>query len=558
MEKQKNMKNSFFRIIALVMAICAIACTFTSCNKEDTTNQKETETETESETVAETPPTNEITISLLAPLSGEYESYGIAIKNAAQMTVDEINTMVDGTDKLKLKLVTFDDKNDPKEVESAYASMINSKAQVSLGSIMKDPCLKFAELSAKDNMFFITPSIYDSSVTSAPNAFQMCTSNKNDGLTAAKSCLQNINVQKIGILYQADDNYSKTACEQFKESLSSTEHSLVEASFTASTATQFSQQIEQLKDCNTIFLPIDSSYAALFMTQAINIIDKATLYHGGSEFDKLISIKNFDITAIHQQIKYISELPPSNYVIATNYSSHRDFLEKYINTYGPDSVSSAVTNTYHSIQVIYQAINKAVSEGTKINSKTTPSELCEILKAQLNGDYKYNTLKFYPDYSIESFDNRFLSWNEDGSTDKETYITILKDEAFLIPHIMEKAVYYKNIVEVAEAAGASYIDLRRLQGFMKEVKLYEPDPGEELSEATKKMNEANLEKWPQLQRVKADGTVENVTLLTSEKMSIKEKRYLEELILKYCPNITHEFIENYYREIGYTPKLTVN
>ena len=136
------------------------------------------------------------------------------------------------------------------------------------------------------------------------------------------------------------------------------------------------------------------------------------------------------------------------------------------------------------------------------------------------------------------------------------------DARLLVPDVIEKDFYYKNVVEVAEkakedpnltAADIKKIDqdLKYITGLMKEEKLYEAEPGKELTAATQKMNEDKLKVWPQLQRTKEDGTVENVTLLLSEKMSSQEKRKLDELIKKYCPEFSFEVIDNHYLNIGY-------
>ena len=125
------------------------------------------------------------------------------------------------------------------------------------------------------------------------------------------------------------------------------------------------------------------------------------------------------------------------------------------------------------------------------------------------------------------------------------------DSRLLVPDVIEKSVYYQNVVEVAIAAGCTKVEQQRLEGLMKEEKLYEAEPGKELSAAAQKMNEDKLKVWPQLQRTKEDGTLENVTLLLSDKMSSQEKRVLDGLIKKYCPDFSFEFLDNYYVAINY-------
>ena len=72
-----------------------------------------------------------------APLTGAAAIYGNAVKNGAQIAVDEINAE-GGAVQFDLKYE--DDENDPEKAVSAYNALKDWGIQLSLGSVTTKPC----------------------------------------------------------------------------------------------------------------------------------------------------------------------------------------------------------------------------------------------------------------------------------------------------------------------------------------------------------------------------------------------------------------------------------
>ena len=114
---------------------------------------------------------------------------------------------------------------------------------------------------------------------------------------------------------------------------------------------------------------------------------------------------------------------------------------------------------------------------------------------------------------------------------------------------MEASVWQEKVVDIIEANIT-----KEDQRCFKSLKMKELELLDNISTNTGIIiNQYRLEKYPQLQRGKEDGTVENITLVVSENFTYRELILLEGLIIKYCPDFTYEFLENYYREINYDP-----
>ena len=381
------MKKTFFKVVALLACLCMVASAFVGCNSKKG---------------------EEIIIGLSGPLTGGAAVYGTAVKNAAQMAVEEINAAAEANGGLKLKLIALDDQHDATKVETNYASMMDQGMQVALGCVTTNPCLEFASLSKADNVFFLTPSASANDVVKNDNAYQMCFADGNQGSVAA-NYVNTLSYSKIGIFYKSDDNYSKGIYDQFKATLKDS-ITTVDAAFTGE-ASDFTQQIENLKDCEFIFMPIYYTPASNFMMQAKGKIADNAIYYGCDGFDGLASAEGFDITSIPQSITMLSHFDSN-----AKDGKAKEFADKYVAKYGKDTLNQFGASAYDCIYALYAAMNKAIDEGKTINAETTASELCEILKAQFNGGFTYK----------DGATGASISWESTGFVKKDAAPVSLK------------------------------------------------------------------------------------------------------------------------------------
>ena len=173
----------------------------------------------------------EFVIGVSGPLTGSAAIYGVAVKNAAQMAIDELNA-AGGFNGIKFKLVPMDDKNDPSLVSGNYSALLEGGMQISLGTVTTKPGMEFKSLSKEENLFYLTPSASGDDIVGGGNGFQMCFADGNQGEGAAGYVNQNYAGQTIGVFYKSDDPYSNGIYEQFKANLDSSV-TTVEAVFTS-------------------------------------------------------------------------------------------------------------------------------------------------------------------------------------------------------------------------------------------------------------------------------------------------------------------------------------
>ena len=387
--------KSFKKVLALVL-VAAMLFTFAACgkNKGDDLSSEFTENNTVYK------------IGMSGPLTGGAAVYGVAVKNAAQMAIDEINAK-GGLDGVKFELLAFDDVHDATKVEDNYAAMYEDGMQVSLGCVTSNPCLEFCAFSAEDNVFFLTPSASNDEVTAEANAYQMCFADGNQGAVAAKY-VNELGKDKIGIFYKSDDSYSKGIYDQFKDNLKGVE--TVEASFTDGNASDFTQQISKLKDCDFIFMPIYYGPAYLFMIQAKDEMADNTVYYGCDGFDGIESADGFDINSIPQEVTMLSHFNSK-----AESGAAADFVKKYTEKYGKDTLNQFGASAYDCVYAIYGAMKAAKEDGKEIPATISASNLCEILKEQFQGGYTFS--------GVTGSD---VTWDEDGYVSKAAVKYVIK------------------------------------------------------------------------------------------------------------------------------------
>ncbi|MBE5971215.1 MAG: amino acid ABC transporter substrate-binding protein [Lachnoclostridium sp.] len=352
----------------------------------------------------------EYVIGNSGPLTGGAAMYGQAVANAAQMAVEEINA-AGGLNGIKFKYVATDDMHDATKVSTNYSSLLEGGMQVSLGTVTTAPGLEFKNLSAEDNVFFLTPSASGDDIPTNPNGFQMCFADGNQGKVAAEFVNANFAGETIGVMYKSDEAYSKGIYDQFKANLDASV-TVIETSFSDANSTDFSTQIDTLKECEFIFMPTYYTPASLFMTQAKDTIPANAVYYGCDGFDGIDNIEGFDITTIPQAVTMLSHFNSK----ATD-GAAKEFIDKYVEKYGAGTLNQFGAAAYDCIYAIYGAMEKAIAEGKKIPVTIGASELCEILKAQFTGGYTLTN----------AVTGDSISWDSTGYVNKTAIQYVIKD-----------------------------------------------------------------------------------------------------------------------------------
>ena len=376
---------SLILAIAMVVGMCSM---FAGCGKkEEATTFK---------------------IGVSGPLTGGASVYGIAVKNSAEMAIEEINA-AGGLDGVKFELIATDDQHDPSKVQTNFDTMMDKGVHVTLGTVTTKPGMEFKSLSLEENLFYLTPSASGDDIVGGGNGFQMCFADGDQGKVAAEY-VKGLGLTKIGVFFKSDDPYSTGILENFKANASGIE--LVEQSFSDANATDFATQIDKLKECTFIFMPIYYQPAAIFMKQAKGIVADNAIYYGCDGFDGLEGELGDDFTTIPQEISMLSHFNAK----ATE-GKAAEFIKKYTEKYGTDTLNQFGASAYDSVYAIFGAMKELKAEGKEITPDMSASELCDLLKGKFTGGFTV----------AEAATGSNITWEQSGKVKKGATKYVLKE-----------------------------------------------------------------------------------------------------------------------------------
>ncbi len=390
------MKN-FKKVIAVVMALALVVTCFAACggNKDDDKAK-------------------EIVIGVSGPLTGGAAQYGVAVANAAQLAVDEINA-AGGINGTMLKLVTADDEADPGDkAVSAYNSLKDQGMQIFLGTVTSGSCLAVIEKTKADNMFQLTPSASADGVIANDNCFQICFTDSNQGSRSAQYIAENNIGTKVAVIYDSSDAYSTGIYNNFKKGCAEKGVNLVtEQSFTKDSNKDFSAQIQACKTAGAdlVFLPIYYSEAALIL-KAADSAAYAPKFFGCDGLDGILGVKGFD-TKLAEGVMLLTPFAADAKDDAT-----QKFVSAYKAKYNNEIPNQFAADAYDGIYIIAELI-----KSENITADMSASDICDKLKVAIAADgFSYMGI---------TGAGSALTWDASGAVSKDPMAVIIKDGAYV-------------------------------------------------------------------------------------------------------------------------------
>ena len=350
---------------------------------------------------------NTIVIGGSGPLTGGAAQYGVAVKNAAQLAVDEINE-AGGVNGVKFKLVFEDDEADPGDKAiNAYNQLKDKGMQIMLGTVTTGSCLAVIDQTKKDNIFQITPSASAQDVIKNDNAFQVCFTDPNQGKASADYIADNNIAKKIAVIYDNSDAYSSGIFNTFKSEAKEKGLDIVaEQSFTKDSKTDFSAQISAAKsaEAELLFLPIYYQEASLILAQCKSA-DFSPKFFGCDGLDGILSVDNFD-KSLAEGVMLLTPFAADASDDAT-----QKFVKAYKEKYKDETPNQFAADAYDGVKIIAKLVEKE-----SIKGNMSKSEICDKLKKAITDGFTYDGLT-----------GQGMTWSAEGAVSKNPKAVVIKD-----------------------------------------------------------------------------------------------------------------------------------
>lgn len=347
----------------------------------------------------------------IGPTTGATAIYGTAVKNGAQIAVDEINA-AGGINGKQIEYRFEDDQNDAEKAVNAYNTLKDWGMQMLVGTTTTAPCIAVAGKTASDNVFQITPSASSPSVLSSGNGnvFQVCFTDPNQGIASAQYIAENKLATKIGIIYDSSDVYSSGIEEKFEAEAKTQGLNIVsKAAFTADSKTDFGTQLQKAKDAGAdlLFLPIYYQEASIILKQADTMGYKPKFF-GVDGMDGILTVENFD-TKLAEDVMLLTP-----FAADAKDKTVQNFVKTYKEKY-KDTPNQFAADSYDAVYAL-----KAAIEESKATTDMSASDMCDALKGAMT-KIKMQGLTGGKDG---------LTWNESGEVTKSPKAVIIKNGAY--------------------------------------------------------------------------------------------------------------------------------
>lgn len=343
----------------------------------------------------------------IGPTTGGAAIYGLAVQNAAQLAVDEINA-AGGVNGYTFELNFQDDEHDPEKSVNAYNALKDWGAQVLVGCVTSGPCIAVAQKTMEDNMFQITPSGSAVECAQYDNCFRICFSDPNQGAASAQYIGENGLATKVAVIYDSSDVYSSGIYESFVAEAANQSFEIVAAeAFTADSKTDFTVQLQKAKDAGAdlVFLPIYYQESSLILTQA-DSMGYAPSFFSCDGMDGILGVENFD-TSLAEGVMLLTPFAAD----ATDELT-QSFVSAYQAKYN-EVPNQFAADAYDAVYAV-----KAAIEQSGVTPDMSVSDICEGLKAAMT------------EISLDGLTGLGMTWTADGEPNKAPKAVVIKDGAY--------------------------------------------------------------------------------------------------------------------------------
>ena len=350
-----------------------------------------------------------IKIGAIGPVTGAAAVYGQAVKNGAELAVEEINA-AGGINGAQVEFKFEDDEHDAEKAVNAYNNLKDWGMQALLGTVTSAPCVAVGEVANQDNMFLLTPSGTAVECVQYHNAFRVCFSDPMQGLESAKYIGENGLASKVAVIYDSSDVYSTGIYEAFVKEAANQDFEVVAAeAFTSESKTDFSVQLQKAKDSGAelVFLPFYYSEASLVLKQAAGM-NYNPIFFGCDGMDGILAVEGFDAN-LANNLMFLSPFTPTSTDEAI-----QKFVTAFKDKYG-DTPNQFAADAYDGIYAMKAAMEKA-----DVKPGMASSDVCDGLKSAM------------VEIEIDGVTAKGLTWEASGEPSKEPMVVKIENGDYAV------------------------------------------------------------------------------------------------------------------------------
>jgi len=260
----KNIKK-----ILAVMLASAFVFSLAACGSKDDSSTTDDSAATDESAGGE----ETLLIGGIGPLTGAAASYGISVKQGAEIAIKEINDaggVTVGDTTYKFELAFADDEASEEKSPQAYNSLMDKGINVLMGCVTSGASIAISDLTYADGILQITPSGSAEDCIVNDNAFRICFSDPEQGVAMADYAVNTLGHKNIAVIYNASDEYSTGIQKAFEEEVIALGGTIAASEAFNTGDVDFNTQLTKIKgtDAEAIYVPAYYQDATYITKQA--------------------------------------------------------------------------------------------------------------------------------------------------------------------------------------------------------------------------------------------------------------------------------------------------
>ena len=342
-------------------------------------------------------------IGTIGPLTGANASYGKSVTQGVELGCKDFSTK-----ELPLASKAEDDQADGEKAVNAFNTLLDWGMQALVGPTTTGASVAVAAECGNDpKTFMITPSASSEDVTDGKDCvFQVCFTDPNQGVNAAKFLAQKYADEKFVLFYNSGDAYSSGIADSFKAQAAESKLEIVdEETFKDDSATSFTNQLTKAKQAGAtmIFAPIYYTPASVLLKNAKDMGYDMTLM-GTDGMDGLLSVEGFD-TSLAEGVLLMTPFSADD-------EKNADFVKAYKEEYD-ETPNQFAADAYDCVHAIAEAIDKAGIDTTADGADIAADLAKAMRKIKIDG------------LTGE------LTWNDEGQVEKPATAYVIQDGKYI-------------------------------------------------------------------------------------------------------------------------------
>ncbi len=408
------------KLLSLLLSTAMIAALLSGCGSAyDTSASASADTGASTDTAAEASTDsaaapveedNVIKIGAICAMTGGSAIYGEGAQNAIDLAVEEINS---SGGKYTVEILNggkvVDDAKDAKQAVNAYNSLLPENPEAIVGSFFSAVTLPMAELAKESGMLLLATGATNYAVTiDKPTVFRDCFIDPYQGKMAALFA-KDQGATKAAIIYAKDDDYSNGLKDAFVENAQANGIEIVYTGECTTTDTDFTAQASQAvaSGADFLFYPCFLDTVPL-LVQQVRDAGFTGIIMGGDGWD------GSDTTGLES---YFDKCYFTNHYSSEDTSETvQNFVTKYTEKYGTESLNACASLYYDAIYMLVQAAENGGGTDTaslvKGMTGMTFTGVGGTFTLDANGDPEKSV-------AINTYENGAVKWFKTLSPDAE-------------------------------------------------------------------------------------------------------------------------------------------